>query len=96
MRKRALLLGGAKAPGGELFGIVSAAAADDQRRFSSSLVDLACRNPQSAARVAVRPRNRALPLLGFAVESFEPAGVAPAMEFGGEFARVDGPSCSEL
>lgn len=38
--------------------------------------------------MAIVPRDRAFPLLGFAVQDFKPAGgIALAMEFSGEFAR---------
>ena len=69
--------------------IVSAAAADDQRRFSRGLLRM--QHPETdemRGRMIIQPGNRAFPFLGFAIKGFKPARrVALAVEFVGEFAR---------
>ena len=80
---------GVKTPGPQLLGIIAKSAPGYQRRFSLGWQRML--HPKAykmRSRVAIIPRDRALPLLGFAVQNLKPAGgIALAMEFSGEFAR---------
>ncbi len=79
--------GGAKTPPGELLGVIAEPATSDQRGFSGGLLRILHPETDEMRRgVVVRPRDSALPFLGFAVENFKPSGgVALAAELGGKF-----------
>jgi hypothetical protein len=78
-----------KTPLSELLSIISQATTRNESGFPLSLQRvLHPETDKMRGRVAIVPRDCALPFLGFPVQNLKPAGrVALAMEFSGEFAR---------
>lgn len=79
--------GSAKTPPGVLRGGGAEPAASDQRGFSGGLLPILHPETDEMRRgMVVRPRDSALPFLGFAVENVKPSGgIVLAAELGGKF-----------